>query len=69
LKKTFDVEVPKKIVFGSRSKYMALFSHSRLAVISLEGAQRGKIVKEYTLDNEKYECISDLNLRIKEQQQ
>jgi hypothetical protein len=45
---------------------MALFSNSRLVVISLEGAQRGKIVKEYALDKEEYECISDLNLRIKE---
>ena len=71
LSQIFETEVPKQIVFGCRHQYMALFSNSRVAIISLvddstHNHSAGEVVQVYTLDIEKFESISDLNLSIKD---
>ena len=70
LSQIFETEVPKQIVFGCRHQYMALFSNSRVAIISLvddfaHNYSAGEVVQVYALDIEKFESISDLNLSIK----
>ena len=52
----------KRVIFDRNDKYVAVVSDIQIIIISLKKKNIGKIVQNYQIDLEAYQCINDIIL-------